>query len=165
MRLSPALMLLVLFAGAVATTAHAQEASLRERVAARRDLEQAKSELLYYWQVEYPRKCRELDSEIEITRAEIDDNRSLLREYQPFTQFSIGEPFPITIRNIHLCIRTGEIRLNDLLAERGTLMRFHGDKFHALSDQVYAARLRVAELESTDSNDNSTTEQLPPPRK
>src|SRR3954451_10201055 len=142
---------------------HAQDASLRARMAARRDLEQAKTDLLYYWQVEYPRKCRELDAAIEIARAEIEDNRSLLREYQPYYGFSIGEPFPITVRNVRLCIRTGELRLNDLLAERNMLVRFHGDEFRILSNNVYEARLRVAELEADDQNSQTVPEQIPAP--
>ncbi len=143
------------------STSHAQDASLRTRLAARRDLERAKTDLLYYWRVDYPRKCRELDAAIEITRAEIDDNRSLLREYQPYNRFSIGEPFPITIRNIQLCIRTGELRLNDLLAERNALIRFHGDEFQTLSHRVYEARLRVAEVDEAEQNSDVSAEQLP----
>ena len=72
-----------------ATTTYAQQTpSLQMRLAARRQLEQAKFELRYYWQVEYPRKCRELDGLIELTRAAIANNYSLLREYQPYTSFS-----------------------------------------------------------------------------
>jgi hypothetical protein len=138
-----------------------QDSSLRTRLAARRDLERAKTDLLYYWQVDYPRKCRELDAAIEITRTEIDDNRSLLREYQPFSGFSIGEPFPITTRNIQLCIRTGELRLSDLLAERSVLMRFHGDEFQTLSSRIYEARLRVAEADEAEQNSEVSVEQLP----
>jgi hypothetical protein len=154
--------LLVMVAAIVPSmNAHAQEASLQSKMAARRDLEAAKNDLLYYWQVEYPQQCREYDAAIECTRAEIDANRSLLREYKPFGGFSIGEPFPITVRNIQLCIRTGELRLNDLLAERNALMRFHGDQFRALSAQVYEARLRVLALESNDEGTTPTSEQLP----
>jgi hypothetical protein len=142
-------------------TAQAQEASLQERMAARRDLEAAKNELYYYWQVDYPRQCREYDGAIECARAEIEANRSLLREYKPFGGFSIGEPFPITVRNIQLCIRTGELRLNDLIAERNALIRFHGDQVRALSAQVYEARLRVIALESNDDNSSTVSEQLP----
>jgi hypothetical protein len=152
-----------LIVGAVFFTAlstQAQEASLQERMAARRDLEAAKNELYYYWQVDYPRQCREYDGAIECTRAEIEANRSLLREYKPFGGFSIGEPFPITVRNIQLCIRTGELRLNDLIAERNALIRFHGDQVRALSAQVYEARLRVVALESSDDS-STATEQLP----
>ncbi|HEX4416032.1 MAG TPA: hypothetical protein VH107_20540 [Lacipirellulaceae bacterium] len=138
-----------------------QGVSLESRRAARRELEQAKSELYYYWQVDYPRQCREYDAAIECARAEIDANRSLLREYKPFGGFSIGEPFPITVRNIQLCIRTGELRLNDLLAERNALMRFHGDQFRALSAQVYEARVRVAALEANDDDGPPAAEQLP----
>jgi hypothetical protein len=153
--------LLLLSAIATSTAVQAQEAPLAARMAARRELEQAKSDLYYYWQVEYPRQCREYDAAIECARAEIDANRSLLREYKPFGNFSIGEPFPITVRNIQLCLRTGELRLNDLIAERNALMRFHGDQFRALSAAVYEARLRVAELEANDEVVATTTEQLP----
>jgi hypothetical protein len=159
--LSPALIVVAAFFTSL--NSQAQEASLQSRMAARRDLEAAKNELYYYWQVEYPRQCREFDAEIECTRAEIDANRSLLREYKPFGGFSIGEPFPITVRNIQLCIRTGELRLNDLLAERNALVRFHGDQFRALSAQVYEARLRVLALEPNDETGTPTSEKFPSP--
>jgi hypothetical protein len=144
-----------------ATTAVAQEPSLRERVAARRDLEAAKNKLRFYWQVEYPRMCRELDAAIECTRAEIDNSYSLLREYRPFTSFTIGEPFPITVRNLQMCIREAELRLNNLLDERNNLVRFHGSQFRVLASEVYEARLRVAELEANIGEGEGATEQLP----
>jgi hypothetical protein len=125
-----------------------QEPSLQERLAARRELEIAKSELLYYWQVDYPRRCRDLDAAIELTRTAIENNRLLLREYRPYTTFSIGEPFPITVRNLKMCIAEKELRLNDLLAERNALTRFKGEQFRVLQLNVYEARLRVAELEA-----------------
>jgi hypothetical protein len=152
---------LLLAAVSTSTVVQAQEAPLASRMAARRELEQAKSDLYYYWQVEYPRQCREYDAAIECARAEIEANRLLLREYKPFGGFSIGEPFPITVRNIQLCMRTGELRLNDLIAERNALVRFHGDQFRALSAAVYEARLRVLDLEANDEVVATTSEQLP----
>ena len=142
----------------------AQEPSLQERIAVRRDLELAKMNLRYYWQVEYPRRCRELDAAIECTRAEIDNSYSLLRDYRPFTSFSIGEPFPITVRNLQMCIRTGELRLNDLFAERNALIRYHSDQFRVLAADVYAARARVVDLEANMPPLTATTEQPPSER-
>ena len=162
MRFFPTLTLAIA-ATCFAATAHAQQdASLRERIAARRDLERAKTELRYQWQIEYPRKCRELDTAIELTRIEIDDNKAMLREYQPFDRFSTGAPLPITIRNVKMCIRAGELRLNELLAERNYLVRFHGDEFRELSAQVYEARVRIAELDSI-AEEAAQQEQLPAP--
>ncbi len=138
--------------------AGAQEASLAARVSARRDLEQAKTDLRFYWQVDYPRQRRDLDAAIEMTRLGIENNRSLLRDYRPFTHFSTGQPFPITIRNLETCIRAGELRLNDLLAERNALVRFHSDQYRVLAAQVYEARVRVAGLEA-DPNDVETLPQ------
>jgi hypothetical protein len=162
MRYSFAALALALAVTGPATSALAQpEASLRMRVAARRDLEQAKVNLRYYWQVDYPRQCRELDAAIECTRAEIDNNYSLLREYRPFTRFSIGEPFPITVRNLQMCIQAGELRLNDLIDERNALIRFHSDQFRLLAADVYEARLRVAELEANLAQSKTATGELP----
>jgi hypothetical protein len=118
---------LILFAALCSSPLFAQEPSLQERIAVRRDLAEAKMNLRYYWQVEYPRRCRELE---------------------PFTRFSIGEPFPITVRNLQMCIRTGELRLNDLLDERNALIRYHSDQFRVLAADVYMARARVADLEA-----------------
>ncbi len=141
--------------------AQAQEASLRARTAARRDLERAKNDLRCYWQVEYPRQCRELDATIEITRTEIADNYSLLRQYRPITRFSLDEPYPVTVRNIKLCIKMGELQLTNLLDERNALARCHLYHYHDLAEQVHEARLRVLELESSDTASAQPVEELP----
>jgi hypothetical protein len=145
----------------VASPLFAQEPSLQEQIAVRRDLAEAKMNLRYYWQVEYPRRCRELDGAIELTRTEIDGSRALLRRFQPYTHFTIDEPYPITARNLQMCIRTSELRLNDLLAERNALIRYHSDQFRVLAWDVYAARARVVDLEANMPPLTATTEQLP----
>jgi len=145
-------------------TARGKEPSLQMRMAARRDLEQAKTELRYYRQVEYPRQCRELDAAIEFTRAEIDDNKTLLREFRPYTQFSLGKPYPITVRNLQMCIRAGELRLNDLLAECNALAWFHSDQIRQLSAQLFEARVRIVELESAMAEPAPIASQRPQPQ-
>ena len=161
MRLRLSTAVLSLFPALFASPLFGQEPSLQDRIAVRRDLEVAKMNLRYYWQVEYPRKCRELDAAIELTRREIDNNRVLLRRYWPVTQFTIDEPFPITVRSLQMCVRTGEFRLNELIAERNALIRFHSDQFNALAADVYAARVRVADLEANMAPLTETAEQLP----
>src|SRR5215218_3100514 len=140
MRLRLSTLVLSLVAAHFASPLFAQEPSLQDRIAVRRDLEAAKNNLRYYWQVEYPRKCRELDAAIELTRTEIENSRYMLRQFRPFPQFTIDEPYPITTRNLQMCIRTGEFRLNELLAERNALIRYHSDQFRVLAADVYAAR-------------------------
>jgi hypothetical protein len=148
MRLSPVILVLAIAATfAVSTASAQQEAPLQMRIAARRDLSIAKNNLRYYWQVDYPCQRRNLDAAIEMTRLEIENNKKLMREYRPFTRFTIGEPFPITIRNLEMCNKAAEIRLNDLLAERNALVRFHSDQYDQLAYEVYEARQRVLELE------------------
>lgn len=160
MRFFPLMCSLVLVATCVAPSARAQERAWSQvRLAARRDLELAKIELRDYWQVEYPRQRRELDAAIELTEMEVRNNEALLHEYRPFTQFSVGEPFPITIRSLQMCIREGELRLRNLQAERNYLVRFHDEQFHILEMKVAEARLRVAELEA---NDVATAEPAAP---
>jgi hypothetical protein len=126
-------------------------ASLQLRSAARRDLDLARMDLRYYWQVEYPRLKRELDAAIELTQDEIKVYDARDRDLRPFTRFSLGEPFPITIQELRLCRRKAELRLNDLQAERSNLVRFKGDEFRVLELKVMEARLRVAALEADDS--------------
>jgi hypothetical protein len=123
---------------------------LQARLAARRELEIAKIELRNYWQVEYPRQKRELDAAIEMTELEIRANEEAQRELRPFTRFSLGEPFPLTIRELQICSRGTELRLKNLQAERNALVRFHYDDFRVLEMRVQEARLRVAELEAND---------------
>ncbi len=162
MRFSPAALFLTLAAVLSTTAAFAQqEPSLQARLAVRRDLEQAKNNLRYYWQFEYPRQRRNLDAAIELTRMKLKNLNTQLHEFRPFTQFSIGEPFPITVRSLQMCIRETELGLDNLLAERNALIRFHSDDFNALAAEVYEARLRVLALEPSEEQAEQTSEPLP----
>jgi hypothetical protein len=151
MKFSPAICSLAIFAICGATSALAQnQGSLQARIAARQELELAKIDLQSYWQIEYPRQRRELNLAIELTQAEIQGYQEQQEALRPFTRFSIGEPFPLTIANLRVCRKSAELRLNNLQAERNTLIRFHGDQFRVLEMSVRAARQRVAELEAND---------------
>jgi hypothetical protein len=151
MKFSPAICSFAIVAICGATSAIAQErASLQARIAARQELELAKLDLQNYWQIEYPRQRRELNLAIEFTQAEIDGNQEQQESLRPFTRFSLGEPFPLTIANLRICRQSAEIRLNNLQAERNMLIRFHGDQFRILQMRVQAARQRVADLETYD---------------
>jgi hypothetical protein len=149
MRFSPSLVLLAIVAGCLPISfAAAQEATaLADRISARRDLELAKMDLRHYWQVEYPRQQRHLNAAIELTKCEIRDLQWRLREYEPFTRFSTGDPFMVTIQNTQMCLREAELRLRDLWAERNALVRYHSDQYRELELRVHEARLRVIELE------------------
>ncbi len=151
MKFSPAFYSLVIVAIGGATSATAQEqASLQARIAARQELELAKLDLQSYWQIEYPRQRRELDLAIELTRAEIRGNQEQQESLRPFTRFTIGEPFPLTIAGLKICRESAELRLNDLQAQRNMLIRFHGNQFRILQMRVQAARQRVVDLEPQD---------------
>jgi hypothetical protein len=143
---------LAIVAGCLPSTAlfaqDASDASIRR--SARRDLELAKMDLRHYWQVEYPRQQRHLNAAIELTRAEIRDYQERLRAYRPFTRFSTGDPFMITIQDTRMCLREAELRLRDLWAERNALVRYHSDQYRELEIQVHEARLRVVKLEPAD---------------
>jgi hypothetical protein len=111
----------------------ADEASdLSARISARQELELAKSELRNYWQVEYPRQRRHLNAAIELTELEIRDLKARLREWGPFSRFTYGDPFMVTIQETKFCLRDAELRLRDLWAERNALIRFHADQWRAL---------------------------------
>jgi hypothetical protein len=151
MRFPSAICCLLIIATCCVPSARAQDqASLQARIAARYDLDLAKNDLRNYWQIEYPRRQRELNAAIELTELELRNNQSLLHEFHPFTQFSLGEPFPVTVRDLQFCIKECELRLKNLRAERNALIRFHGDQFRMLEMRVLEARLRVAELEAND---------------
>ena len=152
MRFSPTICCLTISATCWAISAHAQErANLQERIAARRDLELALIDLRNYWQIQYPRQRRDLNLAIELTDAEIQGYDDQINALRPFTRFSLGEPFPLTIANLRVCRKAAEIRLYDLQAERNTFIRFHSDQFRILEMRVHEARLRVAELEANDT--------------
>jgi hypothetical protein len=151
MKFSPAIYSLAIFAICSDPSALAQnQASLQERVAARHELRMAQLDLQNYWQIEYPRQRRELDLAIELTQAGITNNQEAQESLRPFTRFSIGEPFPLTIANLRVCRTSAELRLNDLQAQRNMLIRFHGDQFRTLEMRVQAARQRVVDLEPKD---------------
>ena len=151
MKFSPAICSLAIVAICGATSALAQNpASLEARVAARQELRMAQLDLQNYWQIEYPRQRRELNLAIELTQAEIQGNQEAQESLRPFTRFTIGEPFPLTIANLRICRQSAELRLNNLLAERNALIRFHGDQFRILELRVQAARQRVVDLEANE---------------
>jgi hypothetical protein len=157
MKSSPIICSFALVAICGASSVFAQDqASLQERIAARQELQLAKIDLQNYWQVEYPRQRRELNLALELTQAEIQGYQEQQEALRPFTRFSIGEPFPLTIANLRVCRKSAELRLNNLQAERNMLIRFHGDQFRVLEMRVRAARQHVADLEADD-------EVLPPP--
>jgi hypothetical protein len=135
----------------MASTQAQDNVSVQARMAARQELILAKLDLQNYWQVEYPRQRRELNMAIELTQAEIQGNQEQQEALRPFTRFSIGEPFPLTIANLRVCRKAAEIRLNNLQAERNALVRFHSDDFRVLEMRVQAARQRVADLEANDA--------------
>jgi hypothetical protein len=108
----------------------------------------AKMELRHYWQVEYPRLRRHLQAQIDLTEAEIRAYKRQLREYRPFSSFTLGQPFTVTIEELRLCLLEAELRLRDLWAERNALVRYHSDDWRVLEMKVHAARLRVAEIEA-----------------
>jgi hypothetical protein len=135
------------------------DSPLRDRIAARRNLTVAKNNLRYYWQVEYPRQRRDLDAAIVLAEMELTNLKTQLREFRPFTQFSIGQPFPLTVRSIQMCIKATELRLDNLRCERNALIRFHSDDFNALAAQVAEARMQVLALEPQEPE----ADQLPAP--
>ncbi len=150
MKFFPAICCLAIASCCVPSARAQSPSNFQARVSARHELELAKIELRNYWQVEYPRHRRELNAAIELTELELRHNEELQDEYRPFTRFSLGEPFPITIRNLQMCHKEAELRLRNLQAERNALIRFHADEFRVLEMRVQEARFRVAELEAND---------------
>jgi len=165
MKFSSALLYLVIVASYVVVPMDRAEAEFTQaqRIAARRDLDQAKTDLRYYWLVEYPRQRRHINAAIDLTHTEIRNLREQLRAYGPFNRFSTGSPFLLTMQRVRLCLQEAELRLTDLQAERNALLRFHPSEFRALAYVVQDARFRVAEIEAGDEAAQAAapTRQLP----
>lgn len=156
MRFSPVTCSLIIAAICCVTPARAQEqASLQARLAARRDLALARIDLRNYWQIEYPRRRRDLNGAIEFAEAQIKAYDDQVLALRPYTSFSLGEPFPLTVLNLKMCRKEAQLRLDNLVAERNALIRFHGDDFQVLEIRVLEARMRVAALEENDVATNS----------
>lgn len=118
-----------------------------ELAAARRELALAKLEARHYWQVEYPRRRRELNAAIEMADAELRAMRRQLREYEPFNFYSTGSALLLPAEELRLCILDAELRLRALRDERNNLVRFHADEGRLLDLRVAEARQRVVALE------------------
>jgi hypothetical protein len=123
------------------------DANSAEMAAARRELAVAKIEANHYWQVEYPRRRRELNAEITFVDAELRAMKELLREYGPFSRFSTGQPLFLPIQDLKLCILDAELRLRALRDERINLVRFHSEEGQLLDLRVADARARLVALE------------------
>jgi len=127
----------------------AQDASpLAARKQARHELELAKQDLRHYWQIDYPRQKRYLDAQIQLTEREIKNYKERLRAYEPYSRFTTGQPFLVTLQELKMCLLEAELRLRDLWEERLALMRLHAAQWRLLEQHVHQARLRVAELEA-----------------
>jgi hypothetical protein len=129
-------------------TAFAQTDTLKAEIAAaRRELIAAKIEARHFWQVEYPRRRRELNAAIEFADAEIRTLRRQFRSYGPFNTFAYGQLPSIAYRDLSLCLKDAEIRHRMLIDERNNLVRFHSDELQLLELRVAEARDRVLALE------------------
>ncbi len=164
MKLTLASLLALLAPANVAMYVVAHDVPPQDRISAVRELEQAKSDLRNYWLVEYPRKLRELDAAIEMTEKEIASNKTLAREYRPFNRFSTGNPFPITQRNLELCARSAELRLDSLRTERNNLVRFHSDQIRALTARIIQARNQLQAIDAAIVASATAVEPLPEKR-
>jgi hypothetical protein len=131
---------------------HAQATYAEERAAARRDLQLAKIDFRNYWQIEYPRIRRELDARIRLTEEEIRIYKDRIRLYRPFDRFSIGSAVRLPLQDLRICLLEAELRLRDLWAERGNLVRFRTAEWRELELRLHDARVRVAQLESAAEN-------------
>ncbi len=161
MKLFATVFLALLVSMGIIRSALAHEILFQDRMTAAQELEQAKADLRNYWLVEYPRKLRELDAAIEMTETEVANNKSLVREYRPFNRFSIGNPFPITQRNLELCARSTELRLDSLRTERNNLVRFHSDQIRALTARMIQARDRLQAIDAAFAASAPAVEPLP----
>jgi len=118
-----------------------------QRRSLRRALEIAQLELRQYLEVEYPRELRHLDSAIRLTQAEVEAVRDRLRAYGPYSRFSTGQPFLLSIQEDKLCLLEAELRLQDFKDERCALMRFHSDHWRLLELKVQDIRDHLVQLE------------------
>jgi hypothetical protein len=117
------------------------------RAEVRLELELAKRESRYYWQIEYPRERRLLNAAIELTEAEIRRHRALWREYRSFNRYSVGNPLSLSVADLEICLLDAELRLDELRHERNNLVRFHSDEARLRDLRVVDARRRLIELE------------------
>lgn len=159
----PLAALFTLFVSSICATALSCDSLPQDRLTAARKFEQAKDDLRNYWLVEYPRQLREFDAAIEIAAKELEYNKALRHEYRAFNRFSTGNPFPITQRDVELCARTSELRLDNLRTERNNLVRFHADHIRALTVRAYQARDRLQAIDAAIAASIST-DQLPLPK-
>ena len=122
--------------------------TLGEAVAqTRRDLEIAKLELRLYRQVEYPRERRRLDADVKLATMAVKVLKARVREYRRFDRFPYSRPLFVSMQTAELRLLETELRLKDLVEERGVLIRFRGDRCRLYELKVVAIRARLVALE------------------
>lgn len=114
---------------------------------ARRSLEIANLELRLYRQVEFPRKQRQLSSEIQLVSAEIRALQHRVREYKGFHRSRYSAPFLVSLQIAELALLDAELHLKDLRAEQNAHRRFHADHARLFELKAAAARSRVVRLD------------------
>ncbi|MBN1854558.1 MAG: DUF4200 domain-containing protein [Pirellulales bacterium] len=114
---------------------------------ARRALEIAQIEQRLYLEVEYPKKQRCLDAQIELLSAEIDALKEQIREYEKFHRSRYSRPFLTSLQECKLALLDAELGLKDARADRSSLRRFHSDRMRLYELKVGSARARVVALD------------------
>ncbi|PHS03250.1 MAG: hypothetical protein COA78_18755 [Blastopirellula sp.] len=140
MNYSKTCMVLLLFASlAACLTVATAEPRQANRTPASRQLEMARLRLRIYERQEYPLKRRKLSSEIEMTKAELKSLERRQKEYSQFTRFKYSAPLFDEIERVHLAELGTKLRLNDLIAEKSLLERYHADRLKLMRLELEAA--------------------------
>jgi hypothetical protein len=127
--------------------AAADDPSVAARSELRCELAAAKAAARYYWQIDYPQQQQDLNAAIELTEAEVKAYKLQFRQYEPFTQFTIGAPLYMPIQGMKICQREAELRLDRLRQQRNALIRFHTDQGYLLDQRVAEIRAQLVQLE------------------
>ena len=74
-----------------------------------------------------------------MTKAELKSLDRRQKEYSQFTKFKYSAPLFDEIERVNLAEIETKLRLNDLIAEKGLLERYHGDRIKLMRLELESA--------------------------
>jgi hypothetical protein len=128
----------------------AAEAAPAAISSARRDVEVAELELRRYLNVAYPSQRDHLDAQMILTKAEIEVQRRLVREYERMSRGKTSKPFLVTLSDARMALLSAQLSHQRHCDEKSRLEKFHSDQCRLYELRVDAAREHLTALLNAD---------------
>jgi hypothetical protein len=93
-----------------------------------RDADIRALEYRLYDRVDFPLRLRRIDNEITLAEARQKSLEKLLKEYQSFQKFSIGNPLTLTVEDTKLQLLELKLQIESLREERSLMHRYKDEQ-------------------------------------